>query len=228
MNRWQLLLASPTPWSTVPARGLADGYAGPVRAVTNSTRGFARAKGASDADLVLAARAGEAWASEALFRRHASLVNGLALRLVGRDGDVDDVVQDAFVTAFGSLASLKDPQAFAAWLGSIVVRKAGRLLRRRRVLRALGLGGGAAPVDVDALVSRDASPADVAELKGLYALVEALPVSVRIPFLLRRVEGYALEEIAELTRCSLATTKRRIAEGEASLARVVGERKERP
>jgi len=44
----------------------------------------------TDSELVRAARAGDPWAAEALVRRHARAVNGLALRLLGRDGDVDD------------------------------------------------------------------------------------------------------------------------------------------
>ncbi|MGH7270210.1 MAG: RNA polymerase sigma factor, partial [Polyangiaceae bacterium] len=88
---------------------------------------------------MLAARAGEAWAHEALFRRHARMVNGLAFRLMGRDADVDDLVQDAFVTAFSRLQGLGDPQAFSAWLGSIVVRTAGKIIRRRVLLERLGL-----------------------------------------------------------------------------------------
>jgi DNA-directed RNA polymerase specialized sigma24 family protein len=45
---------------------------------------------------------------------------------------------------------------------------------------------------------------------------------VRVPLLLRRVEGLALEEIAERTGASLATVKRRIAEGEELLAKKTG------
>src|SRR5688572_10280541 len=55
--------------------------------------------GPTDAALVVAARAGEDWAREALFRRHAPMVAGMAFRLLGRDEDVDDLVQDSFVEA---------------------------------------------------------------------------------------------------------------------------------
>ena len=48
--------------------------------------------GPSDAALVVAARAGEHWATEALFHRYVRTVNRLALRLMGRDVDVDDLV----------------------------------------------------------------------------------------------------------------------------------------
>jgi RNA polymerase sigma-70 factor (ECF subfamily) len=180
----------------------------------NATRS---GSGPSDAALVTAARAGEEWATEALFRRHAPMVNGLAFRLLGRDAEVDDVVQETFVQALGALDSLKEPQAFASWIASIVVRTSSKLLRRRKLLGRLGLRHNE-PIDLDALIGRAVPPDAAAELTAIYRVVEALPVKVRVPLLLRKVEGMALEEIAEHVGCSLATAKRRIADGESALA----------
>jgi RNA polymerase sigma-70 factor, ECF subfamily len=173
--------------------------------------------GPSDAVLVVAARAGEPWAREALFRRYAPMANRLALRLLGRDDEIDDLVQDSFVAALRGLERLQEPQAFGGWLASIVVRTSCKLLRRRRLARRLGLRP-AAPIDLDALVSREAPPDVAVELRAIYSLVEELPASVRVPLVLRRVEGYALEEIARVTGASLATVKRRVADAERQLA----------
>jgi RNA polymerase sigma-70 factor (ECF subfamily) len=175
--------------------------------------------GPTDATLVIAARGGEPWAREALFRRYAPMVNGLALRVLGRDTDVDDLVQDSFVQALDGLSRLNEPQAFAAWMASIVVRTASKVLRRRKLLTRLGLRRGSDPIDVDTLVSRTVPPDEAAELRAIYTLVESLPVDVRVPLLLRRVEGMALEEIALATGKSLATVKRKLADGERRLSR---------
>jgi RNA polymerase sigma-70 factor (ECF subfamily) len=171
----------------------------------------------ADAELVRAARAGEAWAAEALVRRHARAVNGLALRLLGRDGDVDDVVQETFVGAFAALDRLEDPQSFQAWLSGILVRIVGKLIRRRRMLARLGLGRALLAIDLDALVAPTVPQDDAIELRRLYALAQRLPAAVRVPLLLQRVEGLGLDEIARLTGASLATVKRRVAEAETAL-----------
>ena len=147
------------------------------------------------------------------------MVNGLALRVLGRDTEVDDLVQDSFVQALDGLHRLNEPQAFAAWMAAIVVRTASKILRRRRLLTRLGLRRPGDPIDVDTLVSRTVPPDEAAELRAIYALVESLPVDVRVPLVLRRVEGMALEEIAEATGKSLATVKRKLADGERRLAR---------
>jgi RNA polymerase sigma-70 factor, ECF subfamily len=187
-------------------------YLTPVSA--NPTRS---GSGPSDAALVMSARAGEKWASQALFQRHASMVNGLVFRLLGRDQDVDDVVQESFVQALRGLDRLKEPQAFASWLASIVVATTSKVLRRRKLLGRLGLRRPEPGVDIDAVVARNAPPEAVIELRAIYAAIEDMPVNVRIPLLLRRVEGYSLEEIAERTGTSLATVKRRVADGEQRL-----------
>jgi len=189
-----------------------------------SVRGAGSRSGAgpSDAALVVAARAGEPWAREALFRRYAPKASGLALRLMGRDADLDDLVQDSFVSALRGLDGLKEPQAFAGWLASIVVQTGHKLLRRRRLARRLGLYR-PDPIDADALIARDAPPDAVVELRAIYGLLEDLPPRVRMPLVLRRVEGHSLDEVAQLMGCSLATAKRAIAEGERRLRASAGQ-----
>ena len=173
------------------------------------------------------ARAGEAWATEALFRRYAPMVNGLAFRLLGGDADLDDLVQDSFAHALTSLHRLRNNEVFASWISTIVVRTANKLLRRRRLMNRLGLRR-TQPIDWETIHAKG-TPADVTvELRVLYQLVNDMPPKLRIPLLLRHLEDSSLEEIARLTGVSLATVKRRLTEAQAmlddALARSTGER----
>jgi RNA polymerase sigma-70 factor, ECF subfamily len=179
--------------------------------------------GPSDAALVTAARAGEAWASEALFKRHAQLANGLAFRLLGRDQEVADVVQDAYVIVLRRLDSLNDPQAFASFLASVVVRRVRYVLRRRRFARRLGLLPALKPIDTAMFISKTAPPDAIVELQAIYRILDDLPTDERLALVLRRVEGLPLEEVARLSECSLATAKRRIKAAEDRLESMAGE-----
>jgi RNA polymerase sigma-70 factor (ECF subfamily) len=170
----------------------------------------------SDAVLVAAARGGDRWAQEALFRRHAPLALGLAYRLLGSDADLEDVVQEAQFLAFSRLDRLRDPQAFASWLAGTVVRRVQQLLRHRRMLVRLGLRA-ASPVDPDLAISPNTPPEVAAELACIYAVVDSLSTQARLALLLRRVDGYSLTEIAAMLECSLSTVKRRLAEAERAL-----------
>ncbi len=202
-----------------------DGYRSDL--ATNERDGLASgippAASVPDATLVVAARDGQKWAKEALFRRHARMVNGLAHRIMPRDSEVDDVVQDSFVTALSSLHKLENPQAFASWIASIVVRTAYKKLRRKKLLRRLGLAR-SEPIDVETAVSGSAPPDVSAELKAMYGLLDELPVEARIALVLRRVEGLQLDEIATQMGLSLATVKRRLQDAEQRLEAAIARR----
>ena len=174
-----------------------------------------------NAALVLEALEGHSWAYEALFRRHGRMATGLAHRLLAGTGiDADDLVQDAFVTAYCRLDTLREPEAFGSWLGSIVVRTASKRLRRHRMRVRFGLAR-SEPVDMDLIVSSAASPEVAAILLQTYEALERLPPDERIAFLLRRVEGLTVAEIAERMDLSLSTVKRRLCAAEGRFEREV-------
>jgi len=171
----------------------------------------------SDAQLVALGCAGESNALEVLYRRHVSFAIHLAARIEGSSRDVEDIAHDAFVRAFERLGDLADRAAFKSWLGSIVVHAVRSRMRRHRLMSLLGLGRGSEPVDLDALASPDASPHVRAQIAQIYALLRTLPTDERIPWTLRCVEGHDLETVARMTRCSLATVKRRISRAQRFL-----------
>jgi RNA polymerase sigma-70 factor, ECF subfamily len=174
--------------------------------------------GPSDAALVVAARAGEMWAKEVLFRRHARLVNGLAFRLLGRRDEVEDHVQDAFCAAFRALDTLERPQAFASFLRSITVRTVYKTLRRRKLLARLGLRH-AVPIDDADLVSHAASADIVTELKAILGSFAELSAVEQIVLGLRHIDGCTIDEIAALAGISPGTVKRRLARAEHILSK---------
>jgi RNA polymerase sigma-70 factor, ECF subfamily len=174
--------------------------------------------GPTDAALVVAARAGDSWAQEALFRRYARMVIGLAHRVMPQDAEVDDLVQDAFLYAFERLDRLQNPQAFASWICSIVVRTAAKRLRRQRLLTRLGMRR-AEPIDPDAVISSAAPPDTAVELRAVYSLLGSLPAEERIALVLRRVETMEVAQIADHMGLSVSTVKRRLAAAEIRLER---------
>ena len=145
------------------------------------------------------------------------MVNGLAYRLMGRDADVEDLAQDSFTEAFRGLERLEDPQSFAKWLGSIVVRTASKRIRRHRLMARLGLRDRSEPIDVETIASRAASPELAAELHAIYEKLEPLPTEQRVAFTLRRIERMPLADVAATMALSLATVKRRVAAAEVAL-----------
>ncbi|HEX2881976.1 MAG TPA: RNA polymerase sigma factor [Polyangiaceae bacterium] len=151
-----------------------------------------------------------------LFRRFAPYVGAIALKILGRDDEVDDLVQEVFIKAHRGLSNLKDPQAVRPWLATITVRMARRRLRLywfSRVFRLNELG--------DGLVDTQASPEQRALVSSVYRWLERMPANERIVWVLRQVEGQTLEQIAEICECSLSTVQRRLRAAREFMDKVV-------
>ncbi len=153
-----------------------------------------------------------------VFRRYSAYVAAVAQRLLGRDSEVDDTVQEVFVAAVRGLHRVRDPEAVKGWLARVAVRVATRKLRARRFRAFLHLDHAPAealPVD------RSASPEQRVLLMSLYRALDDLPTTQRVAWTLRHIEGERLDAVATMTGCSLATAKRRIAAAERWLEEVL-------
>lgn len=165
-----------------------------------------------DAALVARAAAGDERAFTAIYRRHARYVAGVAFRLFGDDAEVDDVVQETFVSASAGLGQLAEGGALRAWLVTIAVRKVARRLARRQRQRWLRTFlGREAP--------SSSAPVVEGEAFALYQALGGLSSDLRVPWALHVVEGMTLPETATACDVSLATVKRRIQEASALMSR---------
>ena len=109
------------------------------------------------------------------------------------------------------------------WLGQIAVSLARRRFRRARLLRVIGLDRGADDATLAALAAPGAGPEERVELALVDRVLRGMRSELRLCWVLRRVEGLELAEVASLCGCSLATAKRRIAAAEEIVRRHVGE-----
>jgi RNA polymerase sigma-70 factor, ECF subfamily len=155
---------------------------------------------------------------DAAFRAHAGFVASVALRVLGRPAEVDDLVQDVFLRILPRLGELRDPTAVRAWLAVITARLARRRLRSRRWKIWLGIGG---DDDYTQLADGAASPQDRALLGEMYRALDRLPVHHRLAWTLRHAEGLELAAVAAACDCSLATVKRWIGAAEAALRKEI-------
>lgn len=150
---------------------------------------------------------------DAVFRQYSKYVAAIALRLLGRDDEIDDVVQEVFLAGTSGLRKLRESGAIKGWLATVTVRSVRRKLRGRRLRAMFGF-----EVTQDyAHVVADASQDQVLLIKRAYRVLDALPVDQKIAWMLRHVEGEQLPDVASICGCSLATVKRRIAAAQAAL-----------
>ena len=149
---------------------------------------------------------------DSVFRRYSPYVASVGVRLLGRDDELDDLIQDVFLEAHRGLSRVRDAQAIKGWLARICVRRAVRRLRRRKLRSWLTFDA----LDNDpGGVSKEASPETHAEVARLYRELEKLPALSRTAWVLRHLEGQSLDEIAAACECSKSTVQRRLRHAEA-------------
>jgi RNA polymerase sigma-70 factor (ECF subfamily) len=156
---------------------------------------------------------------EDVFREHSKYVAAIGIRLLGRDNDIDDFLQDVFIEAGDGLKSVRDPNAVRGWLATLAVRKARRTIRKRMLLRRIF---GTTQEDAVPAISNAASPMERYLLLRCYEVLETLSANQRLAWTLRHIEGETLPEVARMCECSLATAKRWIHKANARVQAEVG------
>ena len=158
-----------------------------------------------DEELLAIVRRGGAAAAALVYDRFGDEVNRIVGRLLGHDADHDDVVHDAFIQILRGLPRLREVAALRGFVRAVTVNTVRSELRKRRFRRAFWSSDEAPEPITDGL-----DPERAETVRRIYTVLDRIPVDERIAFTLRFVERHSLAEVATMTKCSLATVKRRI------------------
>lgn len=153
---------------------------------------------------------------EDLYRRFAPYVAAIASRILGRESEVDDVVQEVFMAALGGLKKRDQLLQAKSWLATVTVRSSMRKLRVRALWNLFDL---AEPPQYERLADVAAGPEERRMIAEVYCALDRVPAKARVAWVLRYVQGESLEDTALLCECSLATAKRRISAAQAVIKR---------
>jgi RNA polymerase sigma-70 factor (ECF subfamily) len=176
----------------------------------------ASTEASDEAALVRAAAGGDQAAFAGLYARYARMVHGVLLARVPRS-DVDDLVQEVFLTAWRRLETLREAAAFGGWLAMIARNRATDFHRRRPET-----------VDIPDDLAVPASAGARAEALAALAAVRALPEAYRETLILRLVEGMTGPEIAERTGLTPASVRVNLHRGMKLLRAKLGGREDDP
>jgi RNA polymerase sigma-70 factor (ECF subfamily) len=125
-----------------------------------------------------------------------------------------EVFAEAVLRALTQFNQLRDPERFAPWFYRILVHVSWRRQRRKFWRRFLALGGSGTDF-ADGAGVPEPSAADLGHEtfeagELLLKLLERVPRAQREAFLLHEVEGFRLDEVAELQGVSLSAVKSRL------------------
>lgn len=144
-------------------------------------------------------------------------IYALAYRVIGREDDARDVVQETFLRAFRSIGGFKGQAKFSSWLYRIALNLCRDWIRKRRRTPVLQAPEG---VDVVELASDHGPTESIEDLvarrvmsQAVSRAMNALTDDQRTAIILKEYQGLTFQEIADLQGCPLSTVKTRLYQG---------------
>ena len=155
-------------------------------------------------------RAGESAAFEELFELYQPRLKYYVRRL-DSGGNVDDLLQDVWLSVYKKMHKLKDARAFAGWLYRIARNKVYTGFRRKERFVSL-------PQDDEFTVSGNDEPVfDAEDAEQLHAAMNVLGTHHREVLVLCFIEQMPYKSIAEVVGCNVGTVRSRIYYAKQSL-----------
>jgi RNA polymerase sigma-70 factor (ECF subfamily) len=173
-----------------------------------------------EADIIEACKAGDREAFHHLFLAHKDRVFSVALHFSGNEASARDVTQQVFLKLFTSISQFRRESEFTTWLYRIVVnacvddqRKHRRFVPFSPEIEVKSMSGGGGQ-------ERAYQRRQVAD--SVRQAISELSPKLRLPILLKYVEGLSYDEIAETLGCSIGTVSSRLNRGHKALAQKLG------
>lgn len=193
-----------------------------------------------EAALVAELRAGSEEAFAWLIARYHQPIYSLLARTVQDKAEAADLTQEVFVKIFRGVGSFHGESSLRTWIYRIALREASNQRRwwtRHKqqevpIEQEVGDSDSSAPIRLkEMLIDPSESPFDAAVHAETRARVEAalarVPEPYRTTLILRDIEGFVYEEVAEMQGVNLGTVKSRLVRGRAFLkAYLTGEGRE--
>lgn len=145
-----------------------------------------------------------------LVNRHKDAVYRQMVRVCGNQADAEDVLQDALLNAYRALGSLRDRDAFQAWLATIARNACHRLKRREALQPLLELPVSGDPGIAAADPSAESQVVRMDLERCVKSALARLPPSSREVVALRDMQGLTAPDAARQLGISVAALKSRL------------------
>jgi RNA polymerase sigma-70 factor (ECF subfamily) len=180
----------------------------------------------TDEEVVGQVLAGQTALFEVLMRRHNERVYRAVRAILRDDREAEDVMQQAYVSAYFHLRQFNGHARFSTWLTRIAINEALARIRRSRRYEPLDEGSPHAEAfmtsDADLDPERRAASGELRAL--LESAINGLADGSREVFVLRQVEGMSTAEVADVLGVSEDVVKTRLSRARAALRRHLMER----
>ena len=138
-----------------------------------------------------------------LLKRHKEKVRNIIYLTLSNTDGVDDIAQEVFITVYRHLKNFRFESQFTTWLYRITINKCKDHLRKKNI-RSIFL-----PLkDEEPVFESINEDTDIKHI--VRNAIATLPDKLRIPLVLKDLEGFSYQEIADTMECEIGTVKSRI------------------
>jgi len=173
-------------------------------------------------DLIDGCRAGDQKAQFQVYKLYYKAMFNTSLRIVNDLMEAEDVMQEAFLSAFEKINTYSGSVSFGAWLKKIVVnRSLDALSKRKAIFEDIEAHTGIYDNSGEEIAYKQDVEAKVEEVKNA---IEKLPEGYRVILSLYLIEGYDHDEIADMLNISSSTSRSQLSRAKQKLVSVLKEK----
>lgn len=171
------------------------------------------------ASLIAGCKAFDPHSQREIYRLYSKAMLNTAFRIVGARQDAEDVIQEAFISAFHHIERYREEATFGAWLKRIVINKALTHIRKNGRMMPL-------EEDFDVAMEETALPTEGISIDQVREAILELPDGFRTVLSLYLLEGYDHVEISEILGISVSTSKTQYMRAKEKLKMILQQQKE--
>jgi len=147
-----------------------------------------------------------------LVAKHKEKVRNLVYLTLGDNDNMDDISQDVFISVYKKLGEFRFESKFTTWIYRITVNKCRDYLRKKKV-RSIFI-----PINESIHTHSSRMNSDSIGIPQLVRkCISKLPEKLKVPLILRDIDGFSYKEIAVKLECEVGTIKSRIFRARESL-----------
>ena len=151
-----------------------------------------------------------------LVKRHKDKVRNIIYITLNNGDLVDDIAQEVFITVYRNLKNFRFESQFTTWIYRITINKCKDHLRKKNIRRIFIPLKDEGDEPVFESINEDT---DIKQF--VQKAIAELPDKLRIPIVLKDIEGFSYQEIAESMQCEIGTVKSRIFRGREALKKIL-------
>ncbi len=159
---------------------------------------------------------GDKSAFQILVKRHKEKVRNIIYITMNNSALVGDIAQDVFITVYRNLKHFRFESQFTTWLYRITVNRCKDYLRKMNVRKIFS------PIEEGSEISEYPAPVESNDISRIVMdAISKLPMKLRMPLILKDIEGFSYQEISETLNCEMGTVKSRIFRGREKLKEIL-------